>query len=98
MPAASSATIQGSTPRYISWNIALEAPQIARDRRGGLFLHGAVLGHQPKAERRDAGAAAAGTARRGGNHALAIVLVERLDQLPRAAVGHAHRARGSRDR
>src|SRR5574341_302632 len=97
MPAASSARTMSSTARYISWNIAREPAQIARDRGGSFLLHGAVLGDQPQPEGRDARAASPGAAGGGRDHALAIVLVERFDQLPRAPVRHAHRSRRGRN-
>src|SRR5512134_1504203 len=98
MPAVRAATTNCSTHRYISWNITIETPQIAGNGRGGLFLHAAKEGQDLPAERRYARPAAALASRRGIHDALAVVPVERLDQLPGPPVRHAHRARRARDR
>src|ERR687891_444850 len=98
MPAARSATRSSSTLRYISWNITLEASQIAADGRGSLVFHGAKQRQDFPAERRYARAAAALAPGGRVDDAPTVVPVERLDELPRATVRHAHRPRRGRNR
>src|SRR5262245_11660498 len=54
--------------------------------------------HELAAEGRQAGAAAADAAELGAHRRLAEALVDAVDQLPGAAVGHPHLAAGRRDR
>src|SRR5262245_37385978 len=72
----------------------IERSEIRRARLGGGPLDGAIAGDDVVTEIGERGAAAPRTARLGGDDRRAKRAIERVDQRPRAAVRHAHRAPG----
>src|SRR5262245_9892165 len=67
------------------------------DGAAGLLLHVAVMLHDPAAEGRERGAAAALAAHLLLHQRLAEALIEVVDQQPGPPVGHAHSAPGGCD-
>jgi len=73
---------------------ARETPQVGGDGSGCFVFHRAIQLHQALSERSHGRTTSAIAAYRGYNDWLREALIERLDQLPRAAIGHAQGSRG----
>src|SRR5262245_7054045 len=72
----------------------LQGFEVGGCRLGGVALDGTEMLDHGLAQRSQNGPAAALTAHLGGNHRLAEAMVQFVDQIPGAAVRHAHGAAG----